>query len=242
METGAQGSLESNQDKSYIATQRSPEGWQKFWQKELTASNKRVDKFISQGNKVVSRFLDERDDESSRLNLFHTNTTVLLSMLFGVDPKIEVAREHHDPDDDDARVAALILQRILEADNLPSGSDLPTVLRSCLQDRLLPGLGAARVRYDMRTQTMPELVGGEVVETEKLLYEDCPIEYVHWQDFRWGWARTWAEVPWLGYRAYLTKDKVIERFGPEVARKVKYKSQEPKSDAKTDHSSSNTCF
>ena len=41
-----------------------------------------------------------------------------------------------------------------------------------------------------------------------------------WEDYREGPARQWNEVPWVRFRAYLTRDKLIARFGPEKGRKV----------------------
>jgi hypothetical protein len=240
-------SLESREE---TPREKTPAELHRFWAGEKEAAQKRLRKFVKQGNSVVRRFLDERQDQSnwdssgrgdvsSRLNLFHTNISTLLAMLYGSTPKIEVAREHHDPDDDVARVASYLYQRILEADVYSSGDDLATTLKASLQDRLLPGLGTARVRYGMETATTVAMevdeMGMEVeVETEELIDEWCKCEYVHWQDFLWGWGRTWTEIPWLGYRSWLTKDEAKARFGPEVAKNLEYKQQTPAGANKTD--------
>jgi hypothetical protein len=218
--------------------------WQLYWQKEKAASDKRVKKYQKQGNGVVRRFLDERqasDDNdgqgsSDRLNLFHTNISTMQSMLFGSTPKIDVSREHHDPDDDIARVASTLFQRILEADVYSSGDDLSTTLRAALQDRLLPGMGIARVLYEVETEKEkalnPETVTAE--DTLKVTYESAKCDYVHWQDFSWGWARTWAEVPWVGYKSYLTQTEAGKRFTPEKVKSLDYKNQVPSGDANND--------
>jgi len=222
----------SEQDKN--PTGKTPSQWHKHWGREMEAAEKRLRKFLKQGNKVVERYLDQRVDQDmngqqSRLNLFYTNVSTLQSMLYGSVPKIEVSREHHDPDDDVARVACLMYERMLQADVEPSGENLPTVLKACLQDRLLPGLGIARVRYDFETSMVtvmnPETMQPEQIE--QVSYEDVPVDYVHWQDFRWGWARTWAEIPWMAFRAYLTKDEASARFGDDRAEKLEYKNQTP---------------
>ena len=41
-----------------------------------------------------------------------------------------------------------------------------------------------------------------------------------WEDYREGPARQWSELPWVRFRAYLTRDELIARFGPEKGRKV----------------------
>ena len=229
----------ANTDSESQATpkEKSPKGWHQFWQKEYDAAEKRVRKFQKQGNKVVKRYLDEREgnaisesnEQRSKLNLFHKNTNTLMNMLYGQTPRSDVSREHQDPDDDVARVASVMLKRILDADYQPSGEDVSTALKCCLQDRLLPGLGIARVRYEFETgqvQTMnPETLQMET--TEQVVSEDAPIDYVHWQDVLWGWGRNWNEIPWWGFRAWMTKEEVTERFGEKIANNLEYKNQLP---------------
>jgi hypothetical protein len=235
MIAGDQESSEYKEDQG-----KTPQEWARYWTKEKDAAEKRLRKWRKQGTQIVQRYLDERanDDanrhmpgQMTRLNLFHTNVSTMQSMLFGSTPKIEVAREHHDPDDDVARVAGLMYQRILEADVSSSGHDLATCLKAALQDRLLPGLGMARVRYEAEFTEVDAIEATEegvtVVKSEQLSSEECNVEYVHWQDTLWGWARTWTEVPWLGYRAWMCKDECIERFGEKVAQNLEYKNQKP---------------
>lgn len=238
MRTGDQASSES-EDKP---KEKTPAGWHKFWAGEVEAAQKRLRKFYKQGNDINRRFLDKREGGDvdtfsagnrsgmeSRLNLFHTNVSTLLAMLYGSVPRIDVAREHHDPDDDTARVAATLYQRILQADVEPSGEDLPTVLKAALQDRLLPGLGVARVRYEFDAQkiTVMDPQTMEPTEVEQVTAERVPIDYVHWQDFLWGWARTWNELPWMSFRVFMSKDEVKERFGAAIANNLEYKNQLP---------------
>lgn len=221
-------------------SERTPAGWARFWQRELTASKKRLESFVSQGNGVVQRYTnsaasrgqwDTLGDKAinGSLNLFWSNVTTLQCMLFGNTPRIDVSRQFHDPEDDIARVAAMLYHRILQNDCEASGDDFPTALKAALQDRLLPGLGMARLSYEFEsTKTMiPDPMTGMEVEQEVITYEKAPIDYVHWQDVAWGWGRTWSEIPWLGYRSWLTKSEVTKRFGKTVADSVAYKSQSP---------------
>jgi hypothetical protein len=222
---------------------KSPTEWGKYWADEYQAAQKRVRVYQKRGNEIVKRYKDERDDANAdslytagfrgtqpfRLNLFYTNITTLQSMLFGSTPKIEVTREHHDPDDDVARVACLMYQRILEADAYASGEDLSTTLKQALQDRLLPGMGINRVRYSATMKEVKQLDPEtlEPVDVEVLDYESVKCEYVHWQDFLWGWARSWEEVPWMGFRVWLTNEEATKRFGKKKADSLEYKKQQP---------------
>ena len=232
--------IEMEQPKS----EKSPAQQHQYWQKEMDAAEKRLRVYKKQGAGVVRRYLGETDGSGdinrgngvSKLNLFHKNISTLQAMLFGNTPQMDVSREHADPDDDIARVAGLMYQRILQADVEPSGEDLSTVLKAALQDRLLPGMGCARVRYDMATMTQPTLnpMTMETEDMEVLDYEDAPIDYIHWQDVNWGWGRTWKEIPWWGFRNWLTKDEVEERFGEKIAKNIEYKNQTPEGSSNRD--------
>ena len=225
-----------------------PTGWYKRWDSEMTASNKRIRKWHKQSDKIVARYADRRGMQGSRgystdevgaggnafrVNLFNSNINTLKSMLYGSTPKVDVARRFADADDDEARVASLILSRMLNTSIEASGDDYKSALQYSLDDRLLPGLGIARIRYEcemceVETPAMLDEEGEEVAEAyteQQLVSESCPIDYVHWDDFRWGWARTWSEVPWIAFRSFLTKDQATKRFSKEKASQLQYKNK-----------------
>ena len=91
-----------------------------------------------------------------------------------------------------------------------TGKEYCSVLRACIQDRLLPGLGCARVRYTFDPESQ---------------HEDAVADYYHWRDVAWGWARTFSEIPWIGFRSYLRKEEVERRFGADVAKLVQLKGE-----------------
>ncbi len=245
MENELMQQYEGGEESQYSG--KTPAQWQKYWGKEIKAAQRRLRQFHKRGDDITSRFIDERDGsargtegyESYSLNLFHSNISTLQSMLYGSTPKVDVAREYHDPDDDVARVAGLMFERILQADVEPSGSDFPTVLQSCLQDRLLPGLGVARVRYEPITEEQPVVdpmgqpvydENGEPLTQEVLVSEEAPIDYVHWSDFLWSWGRTWSELHWVGFRSWLDKEQAAKRFGEDIAKALTYSKQTPDAD------------
>lgn len=218
-----------------------------FWKTEIEAAEKRQKEFWKDGVKVVDRFLDERNvkdggkNEDSRLNLFYANISTSMAMLYGRVPKIDSSRRFDDAEDDVGRVAAEMMGRILNTDIESPGDNTTDVLRSCLQDRLLPGLGVARVRYEFSTGTAKgeeydgdESSGFKSNETEYEILEDeesC-TDYVFWKDFLWGHAHTWKMVPWAAYRNYLTKPEATERFGAELANQLNYNKVDQKEEAK----------
>lgn len=215
-------------------------GWAKRWEVEIAAAEKFIKDFWSQGDKVNKAFLDERKDDqlgdfTTKLNLFNSNIITLQSMLYGRIPKVEVDRRFADQNDDVARVAGLILQRILNTDIEDAGEDYSSVLRSALQDRLLCGMGAARIKYDFESSMVstPPITNefGEVVaegyEEERIEDEWVDTLYVHWRDLLWSPCRTFAELRWRAYAVYMYRDELIARFGKEVGELIPLNSKGP---------------
>jgi hypothetical protein len=46
-----------------------------------------------------------------------------------------------------------------------------------------------------------------------VIYEESITDYVNWEDFGHGVARTWPEVPYVWRRVYLGRDELVKRFG-----------------------------
>lgn len=211
------------------------------WEKEICKSKIWFRKFWKRGDKVNKSFLDEhRDDDDSigvsvsRLNLFHANITTLMSMLYGRIPKVEVTRRFADADDDVSRVAGVILTRILNTDIEAAGEDVASVFRSSLQDRLLPGLGTARLQYqyNSKKETTKAIVDDETgdelapaVENDRITDEWTDIVYTHWKDVLWSPCRTYGEVRWRAYRSFLNRKKLKTRFKNINLDKVNFSSK-----------------
>ena len=219
------GSLESRKD-----FKETPGDQYIYWQRELGASDRQLRQFRKLGTKIVDRFLggaSKHDGGSEggsrsgtfRLNLFHSNVVTLQGMLYVDLPQVVVKRRFDDANDDTGRVASTIMQRLLTNDIQENGKEYECILKAVLQDRLLPGLGVARVRYEVETETDP-LSGEEVVS-----FENAPIDYYHWRDVSWGWGRTFTDIPWIGFRTWMKKDAIRERFGDEAADGIQLKDE-----------------
>lgn len=206
-----------------------PIGLAQRWNTEITASEQELTKFHEDATRITHRYLDKREDfgrDQSRVNLFWSTTKVLLSMLYARPPKADVSRTYQDYEDDVARVAGTILQRLLNRGFDENISQWDASVRQGIEDWLVVGLGQIWLRYEVKTEayTIPAqvdpLTGEELVpetEAEQIVDEDAPCDYIHWRDFLWSPARTWAEVRWVARRVYMTKDQLVERFGEEIA-------------------------
>ena len=209
-----------------------PQGLAQRWSAEIEASKKELSKFHEDADKITRRFLDKRDEwhkEESRVNLFWSTTKVLLSLLYARPPKASVSRAFLDAEDDEARVAGVITQRLLNRSFDDNVSSWDNSIRQGIEDWLVVGLGQVWLRYEVETavevipaQTDP-ITGEELVpETtyERIVQEDAPCDYVYWKDFFYSPARTWDEVRWVARRVYMSKDQLVTRFGEEIARVV----------------------
>ena len=220
------------------------DGLAKRWQTEINSAKKFVEQFWKEGDKVNRIFRDERQEDSTnvwtysgtRLNIFNANITTLQSMLYGRIPKVEVDRRFADQDDDVARVASVILQRILNTDIEKSGEDYSTVLRMSLQDKLLAGMGTARLKYDCEIEekdippVMDPMTGMEMAPGYKeKVVSDCWVDdvYTHWRDVLWSPCRTYGEMRWRAYASFMTRDELIKRFGEDKGKLIPLNSKGP---------------
>lgn len=217
-----------------------PQGMAQRWSAEIEASKKELEKFQEKADKINRRYLDKRDDwqeEQSRVNLFWSTTKVLLSLLYARPPRASVARSFLDADDDQARVAGQVMQRLLNRSFDDNVSEWDATVRQGIEDWLVVGMGQLWERYEVETVVeeipaqLDPLTGEEIAPAstyERIVNEDAPCDYVYWKDFFWSPARTWPEVRWVARRVYMTKDQLVKRFGEEIAKIVPTSSTKPK--------------
>lgn len=243
-----------------------PEGQYEFWTLEMGAAAKRLKHWQKQSGDISRRYIDDRLNNTTvgtegrgrdsqagtggmfRLNVFNSNVSTIKDMLYGQLPRVDVSRVDHTGNDDIARVAAEMMERMLRVDVQDNGETYSSMFHATLEDRLLGGLACTRIRYTFEEEevvnetaalTVTEtdekgLYGddqeemGEVVEEtveSRITDEQAPTDYVYWDDIAWGWCRSFVTMPWLAYRSYLTKDEVHKRFGEKAAQDVQLKQQ-----------------
>lgn len=200
------------------------------WLGEVEAAEKNQEKWREQGRRIVKRFLDKRDvnaESSNKINLFTTNTQILISTLYAKFPKPMVTREFEDPNDQVARAAAMIMERNLA---VRTRDDFDVAMRYCVQDRLVPGVSTVWFRYEptMGKEIAPAVTlpdGTELspaTEVEVVVNEKVVCDYVFWEDLLWSPARTWEEVRWIGRRVRMSKSDATGRFGAQIAERLNY--------------------
>ena len=208
-----------------------PAGLHSYWMSELEAATRDRSKLITQGSKVVDKYLDERDAGASAINMFNlfwANTNIMKNALYSRLPNPEVSRRFRDPEDDVARVASLLLERSIMCE-LEKSDAFDEMMKQVVEDRLLPGVGCAWARFEADVN----------IEAGVATNQKTPLDYVYWEDFIWSPARTWQEVRWVARKAYMTKDRAIERFGEELAQELSYKNYADKTKQTSDDGQQN---
>lgn len=223
--------------------QKSPEGLAGVWAKEFEAFEKETKDWSTKSDQIVAEYLDKRSQQmfasqQNHINLFWSTVEVQKATLYVRPPKVDVSRAHKDSDDDIARVAGIILERILNNSLQEDGSPMRSAVQQGIEDRLIVGLGVLWNRYEATTavETIPaavdEVTGekvGEDISAEVITDEDASVDYVHWKDFAWSPARTWQEVRWVARRSWLTREAALKRFGKERAASLAF-ANAPKKD------------
>ena len=208
-----------------------PNGLAARWQTEINSSQQELLKFHEDANTTTQRFLDKRDvygKDASKVNLFWSTTQVLLSMLYARPPKADVSRSFQDYDDDVARVAGTMLERLLNRAFNDSTSHWDSAVRQGIEDWLVVGFGQIWLRYEVQTEQyeVPAVMDefdqelSPAEEAERIIDEDAPADYIYWEDFFYSPCRRWEEARWVARRVYMTKDAMVERFGEAIANQV----------------------
>lgn len=190
-----------------------PAGSSQYWQLELAAAHKRERVWREErAPKVVERFRDERHRTPGaatvKTNILWSNTEILKSAVIAESAAPDVRRRFGSADAA-GRNAALVIERALSW--CAEACDMDRAIEAAVDDVLLPGRGCAWVAYE------PALAAGEDGE-ETVVGQDVATQYVYWEDYREGHARTWADMPWVARRHLMTRDELVEAFPEHGAR------------------------
>ena len=210
-----------------------------YWNKEFAAAKKWFQKYHALARKVEKSFLldSESDDASTdadvdnlaKYNLFWSNVQTLLAAFYGRMPKVEVDRSNMDPNDDVARVAGIILERIFNIEYTNLDDSPYYVYQEAIQDRLVAGMGIGWARYSFTESTetidVPPIAGqppAEPVVIPIITDELAPLDYVNWEDFLYSPCKRWQDKRWVARRVPMAKPEVTKKWGSIKAEKIPY--------------------
>lgn len=213
----------------------SPSGWASRWQMELETARKELTDagFYKLGHEVDKRLRDEGEVKGEkRLCLFASTNQVIAAMLYGRTPQASVTRKFADADDDVARVASEMMERVLNCDYAPEDDTFASATQNAMKDWRGPGLGVQRHRYELGPmETVPgkeavldemtgQVIAEAVPETQKPSWEKVNTDWVPWDEFLWSQCRVWEQTTWVAFLAKMSKAQLVKLVGEEAAADV----------------------
>jgi hypothetical protein len=162
----------------------------------------------------------------------HREHQTLISLLYGKTPQVDVARRFADSEDDQARVASEMLERLLNTDIEKDNDTAAEAFRQALEDRLLPGMGNVRSlsrRDDGGAGRGALEEGQEAPEVKDPSTECVYVDYVYWKDQLWSPCRTFHQLRWWAFGNEMSEADFVARFGKDKLKAFqdKKKSGEP---------------
>jgi len=214
------------------------------WYKTIMGYERSYKRWEARVDRIVKKYKDDsRYDRNpnARFNILWSNVQTIQPAIFARLPRPDVSRRFRD-NDPIGRVASMMLERALEFE-IEHYGDYKSAMNNAVLDRLLGGRGVAWVRYEPHivgedagmtdgdtpddglsvTEDSDEAETPEGIENEsqeRIEYECCPVDYVHWRDFGHTIARTWEEVTAVWRRVYMSRPALVERFGEELGYKI----------------------
>jgi hypothetical protein len=213
------------------------------WYKTIMGYERSYKRWEARVDRIVKKYKDDsRYDRNpnARFNILWSNVQTIQPAIFARLPRPDVSRRFRD-NDPIGRVASMMLERALEFE-LEHYGDYKSAMNNSVLDRLLGGRGVAWVRYEPHivgedsgeadgepedgysvTEDSDEAETPEAMEIEsqeRIEYECCPVDYVHWKDFGHTVARTWEEVTAVWRKVYMSRPALCERFGEKLGYKI----------------------
>lgn len=210
--------------------EKSPAGVVKRWLAELAVAD-RVEREWRKQAKDLWELYEGGTRKDHAFNIFWANTDTLAPALYNSTPQPDVRRRFRDADPL-GKAVSQVIERALAYEN--DAYDFDEQMAATVLDFLVTGRGVLRVVYEPRFVGAAESPGEDIAAAEgELAPEAAPspervsersvrCEAVQWDDFRRGPGKTWGEVPWIAFRHDFTQDMAIEKFGPELAARLKY--------------------
>lgn len=207
-----------------------------FWVGQINAYEKEARPWHERVDKIVKRYVVEKDKKKSSYNVLWSNVQTLLPALYDKPPTPNIERRFMQKDDL-GREVSTILERGVSF--FVDTDDFSDKIRQCVLDRLLGGRGVVWVRY---VPTFKEIFNSEAQEGEseaeamgsegaddtqltddvlpELQYEDVKFDYVHLCDFGHTLGKTWDEVRAVWRRIEMAREDCKKRFGEEMGAEI----------------------
>lgn len=195
------------------------------WISELELAERFQKAWHDKCKKIIARYTEEKSTASTgkrRFAVLWANQETLKPATYARPPTAVVLRRYKDADPV-GRHASEVLERALNY--TIDAYDFDGVMRLCRDDYLLCGRGISRVRYVPTIQAVPgqpaqDDDAGESITNavdEEVTWDSVICDHVNYLDYGTNAARSWDEVRFQYFIAYMTRDELKERFTKKSA-------------------------
>lgn len=225
----------------------------KYWLDQLQLAYKRQEKWLNKAKSTVQLYEAQKSNTEFNI-LYSNTETLLPALYNAMPrPVIQRRFKDPDPVSKAVCQTLVRSLDYVNDPSDQKYASMDTCLRQATIGALVPGLGVTWFRYDFEavpvekegvpTKEEEEVASGiekegaqytdggaltevqqEATPDEQIVYETVCFENVAYEDFRWGFAKEWTQVPWVARRHFLTKQDVKGQFGASVARKVLFEN------------------
>jgi len=183
-----------------------------YWHDEIHQALKRDKRFRKEGQRI-NEIYECDDDKKVPFNILYSNTDTLLPALYSATPRPKVKRRFNDNDPLGmaiARASTRMLEYLLDT-NIDGYDSFDDAISYATLDGLLPGRGVTRIKYDAE------------VEGDQIKLETICLDHIVWDRVLFGYAKKWANVPWIAFEEHIDKEEA-KRLGidEEVIAKLRF--------------------
>lgn len=191
----------------------------RFWVGEVEAALKRERAYRKEARGLIEVYEAEEGEGSDiPFNILFSNTETLAPALYSQPPRPD-SQPRSKVENPVATAGAGLVDAYLTT-FIDSGDarylDFHTAINGAVLHALVPGRGLVRLHYKAKVER------NEAQEPTKLLDESVFLEQLDWDKVAFGYAKTWAAVPWVAFIHTFTKEEAEEELGAEVAGKLTY--------------------
>lgn len=204
------------------------------WTMELKAAREKLTpwhKEASEADDAQRMKRPSTDGETrKRLSFYPANIQTQRAAMYGRQPQVSSTRRFADADDDVARVASEIQERLLNTDMERDSDTSNEAFENANNDSLGADFGCVRLRYVSEFEDVPEVpakkdpadveIAPAVEAHRRKSNEDVEIDYVHWRDVLWGPSRVWADIPWIGFLGLWSRARLTKFVGEDAAKLI----------------------
>jgi hypothetical protein len=188
----------------------------KDWLDEIEHSKKREKDFHKDGEDIIDIYNGENPLEIP-FNILYSNTETLVPALYSQTPKPVVKRRFNQ--DEDPVVMAVekagtrILEYLLDT-NVDGYEKFDDSMHDAVLDAVLPGRGVTQIKFDAD------------MDDESVKWAFVCGDSRKWDRVHFGYAKKWAQIPWVAFEEYLDEGECEELFGKEVVKEINFSENE----------------